>query len=75
MVDLFADKPFNVLPVSWAVAPGNPRLMSFLNTFLDYMETNGAWQKAAKPYGVTGLFVPQRQYRPLGEQFRRLGAE
>lgn len=65
MVDLFKDSPFNVLPVAWAIKPGNPRLLSFLNTMLDYMDTNGVWQAAAAKYKDTGLYLLDRNYHLL----------
>lgn len=68
MVNLFENNPFNVLPVSWAIAPGNPRLLSFLNTMLDYMETNGIWESTAAEYEDTGLYLLDRNYRPLKPQ-------
>lgn len=68
MVDLFKDKPFNVLPVAWTIAPGNPRLLTFLNNMLDYMDTNGIWQSAAAQYKDTGLSLLDRTYRPLKPQ-------
>jgi polar amino acid transport system substrate-binding protein len=68
MVDLFKDNPFNVLPVAWAINPGNPRLLSFLNTMLDYMETNGIWQAVAADYEDTGQYLLDRSYKPLKPQ-------
>ena len=65
MVDLFGDTPFNVLPVAWAIKPGNPRLMTFLNNMLDYMDTNGIWEAAASGYKDTGLYVIKRDYKAL----------
>jgi polar amino acid transport system substrate-binding protein len=68
MVDLFGDNPFNVLPVAWAIKPGNPRLLSFLNTMLDYMETNGVWQAVAAGYKDTGLYLGKTEYVPLSSR-------
>lgn len=65
MVDLFKKDPFNVLPVAWAIKPGNPRLLSFLNTMLDYMDTNGIWEAVAGKYKDTGLYLLNKEYRPL----------
>lgn len=65
MVDLFKDRPFNVLPVAWAIAPGNPRLLTFLNNMLDYMDTNAIWQSMAAEYKDTGLYFLDRNYHPL----------
>lgn len=68
MVDLFADKPFNVLPVAWAIKAGNPRLLSLLNSMLDYMETNGVWESVAAKYKDTGLYLLRRDYQLLKQQ-------
>ena len=65
MVDLFQDDPFNVLPVAWAIRPGNPRLLTFLNNMLDYMDTNGIWQTVAGGYKDTGLYLAKRGYEPM----------
>ena len=65
MVDLFGDTPFNVLPVAWAIKPGNPRLMTFLNNMLDYMDTNGIWESVAAEYKDTGLYLIKRDYKAL----------
>jgi len=65
MVDLFGDDPFNVLPVSWAIKAGNPRLLTFVNNMLDYMKTNGIWQAAAVGYTDTGLYIAKEIYQPL----------
>ena len=65
MVDLFKDDPFNVLPVAWAIRPGNPRLLTFLNNMLDYMDTNGIWQAVAADYKDTGLYLAKRGYESL----------
>ena len=65
MVDLFGDTPFNVLPVAWAIKPGNPRLMTFLNNVLDYMDTNGIWESVAAEYKDTGLYLIKRDYTAL----------
>lgn len=65
MVDLFADKPFNVLPVAWAIKSGNPRLLSFLNSMLDYMETNGIWQAVAAKYKNTGIYIRGENFQLL----------
>jgi len=68
MVDLFKDRPFNVLPVAWTIAPGNPRLLTFLNNMLDYMDTNGIWQSVAAQRKDTGFSLLDRNYHPLKPQ-------
>lgn len=68
MVDLFADKPFNVLPVAWAIKSGNPRLLSFLNSMLDYMTTNGIWDTVAAKYKDTGIYILDRNYKLLKQE-------
>lgn len=65
MVDLFGNTPFNVLPVAWAIKPGNPRLMTFLNNMLDYMDTNGIWEAVGAKYKDTGVYLVRREYKPL----------
>lgn len=68
LVDLFGANPFNVLPVSLAVAKGNQELLNFLNTLIDYMNINGKWRNASKAYAkdLGGFFVDNPNYDPLG---------
>jgi polar amino acid transport system substrate-binding protein len=68
LVDLFGATPLNVLPVSLAVAQRNQQLLSFLNTFIDYMNINGKWRNASKLYAkdLGGFFVINPNYESLG---------
>lgn len=68
LVDLFGANPFNVLPISLAVAQGNQQLRNFLNTLIDYMNINGKWRNASKAYAkdLGGFFVINPKYEPLG---------
>ena len=68
LVDLYGADPFNVLPISWAVAMGNTELLNFLNTLVDYMVINGKWLEASEKYkeDLGGFFLMQRQYLNLG---------
>ena len=72
LVDLYGADPFNVLPISWAVAKGNLELLNFLNTLADYMVINGKWAAAAERYkkDLGGFFLMQRQYQNLGTSDR-----
>jgi ABC-type amino acid transport substrate-binding protein len=65
VVDLFADHPYNVLPISWAVRKGEPELLNFLNTAIDYLRVNGRLEQFATKYGPTGFFLVRQEYSPV----------
>ncbi|HJO72030.1 MAG TPA: transporter substrate-binding domain-containing protein [Rhodospirillales bacterium] len=68
LVDLYGSDPFNVLPISFAVAKGNLELLNFLNTLVDYMRINGKWRKGAEKYkeDLGGFFEVKPNYVPFG---------
>jgi polar amino acid transport system substrate-binding protein len=66
VVDLFSDKPYNVLPIAWAVRKGEPDLLTFMNTALDYMTINGRLDQLASKYGPSGRFELRRLYDAVG---------
>lgn len=46
--DVFADHPYNLTSVGWAVRPDEARLLDFLNTSLDFFEDTGkleGWER------------------------------
>jgi polar amino acid transport system substrate-binding protein len=66
VVDLFAERPYNVLPIAWAVRKGEYDLLNFMNTALDYMLINGRLDQLANKYGPSGRFELRRSYDPVG---------
>lgn len=68
LVDLFAEKPFYMLPVAYVVSKNNQELLTFVNNLLDWMDTNEKWQEIAKNYkdDLGGIFYIDKQYRPYG---------
>lgn len=50
--DLFANRPYNLIGVSWAVRYEDLDLLTFLNTALGYLETTGFWERVDKKYGT-----------------------
>jgi polar amino acid transport system substrate-binding protein len=66
VVDLFAERPYNVLPIAWAVRKGEYDLLTFMNTALDYMLINGRLDQLASKYGPSGRFELRRSYDPVG---------
>ena len=68
LVDLYGSDPFNVLPISFAVAKGNLELLNYLNTLVDYMRINGKWRKGAEKYkaDLGGFFEVKPNYVPFG---------
>ncbi|HYB69327.1 MAG TPA: transporter substrate-binding domain-containing protein [Candidatus Bathyarchaeia archaeon] len=66
VVDLFADHPYNVLPIAWAVRKGEPELLNFINTAIEYLRVNGRLDQFAAKYGPNGFFQVRTQYQPIG---------
>ena len=68
LVDLFAEKPFYMLPVAYVVSKNNQELLTFVNNLLDWMDTNEQWQEIAKKYknDLGGIFYVDKQYHPYG---------
>ena len=56
VTNLFADHPYNLLPISWSVKKGNQEMLNFLNTAIDYLLSTGRWEKMAEPYGPNGRY-------------------
>lgn len=68
LVDLFADRPFQLLFVSYTVAKGNRELLQLINTSLDWINSTGKWQELAAPYKdqLAGVFFIKHEYKPFG---------
>lgn len=48
--DLFGDKPFNRVGAGWFVRHGDPELLLFLNTSIDWLDSSGTIADVAKKY-------------------------
>lgn len=68
LVDLFAEKPFYMLPVAYVVSKNNQELLTFVNNLLDWMETNEKWNELSKKYkdDLGGIFFIDKEYKPYG---------
>lgn len=68
LVDLFAEKPFYMLPVAYVISKNNQELLTFVNNLLDWMDTNEKWQELAKNHRkeLGGIFFIDKEYRPYG---------
>lgn len=53
--DHFANQPYNLTPVSWAVDNGEEDLLNFLNAALDVLDTEGQLQVFEKAAGASWL--------------------
>jgi polar amino acid transport system substrate-binding protein len=53
--DLFAENPYNVTPVGWAVRYEDLTLLTFINTSLEYLDTNGKLDEIDRKHGVKWL--------------------
>lgn len=62
--DVFADQPFNFLPLAWAVRKGNHDVLSVINQGIENLMVSGRWADIARPYGVHGRFVVKREMLP-----------
>ena len=54
-VDLFADNPYNVTPVAWAVRYEDLSLLAFINTCLDYLDSIGKLEELDRKYDAKWL--------------------
>jgi ABC-type amino acid transport substrate-binding protein len=68
LVDLYGDRPFNLLPIAYALKDGNQDLLQFINTGLEWMDSTGKWQELAIPYkeSLGGVFYERSTYVPFG---------
>jgi ABC-type amino acid transport substrate-binding protein len=68
LVDLFAEKPFYMLPVAYVVSKNNQELLTFVNNLLDWMDTNEKWNELSAKYkdDLGGIFFIDKQYKPYG---------
>ncbi len=66
VTDLFADHPYNVLPIAWTVKRGNEDLLAMMNTAIDWLMINNRFQTIAAKYGETGRYVAKLDLVPLG---------
>jgi ABC-type amino acid transport substrate-binding protein len=68
LVDLYGDRPFNLLAIAYALKSGNQDLLQFINTGLEWMDSTGKWQELAIPYkeNLGGVFYVRSTYVPFG---------
>lgn len=60
--DLFKDDPYNLTPVSWAVASDQPEMLAFVNNALRALEAQGKLVEYERQAGARWLH-PVREYR------------
>ena len=53
--NLFADRPYNIMPVGWAVRQNDQEFLNFLNTSIDYLESTGKMREWEKKYNARQL--------------------
>jgi ABC-type amino acid transport substrate-binding protein len=53
--DLFAQNPYNLTPVAWAVRYEDMTLLTFINTCLDYLDSTGKLAEFDKKYDAKWL--------------------
>jgi polar amino acid transport system substrate-binding protein len=68
VTDLFAENPYNVLPIAWAVRKGDQDMLNFMNTVVDYLLINGKMQGFAAKYGPVGRFQLKQIYEPVTKE-------
>lgn len=62
---LFAGQTFNTLPIAWSVRLEDTRLLSFMNTAIDFMLMSGRWDIIADKYSTVGRYKDIPQLVPL----------
>jgi ABC-type amino acid transport substrate-binding protein len=55
--DLFADKPYNLTPVSWAVRKGDNEMLNFLNSSIDTLDIQGHLREYEQKAGANWLHL------------------
>lgn len=55
VTDLFADRPYNIMPVGWAVKQNDQEFLNFLNTSIDYLISTGQMREWEKKYNARWL--------------------
>jgi ABC-type amino acid transport substrate-binding protein len=53
--DVFANDPYDISPMSWAVRPDDYRLLNFLNNSLVYLESTGKVEEWQQKYHATWM--------------------
>jgi ABC-type amino acid transport substrate-binding protein len=66
VTNLFANNPYDVLPIAWTVKRGNDDLLNMMNTAIDWLMINDRFQTIAAKYGETGRYIAKLDYTPLG---------
>jgi len=59
VTDLFQNNPFSLNPVAWAVRQDDPRWLGFLQTSLQFLETQGIFSQLESKYGAHWLHQVQ----------------
>lgn len=65
LVNLFADKPFNIAPIAWAVRHSDTELLAFINTSLEWMSVNGKIDEIVNKYPGSLRYVVDVKYREI----------
>jgi ABC-type amino acid transport substrate-binding protein len=60
----YADKPWNLNAVSWAVAKGQSSLLNVLNVAIDRLTDNNILQQWDEKYGAHWLYKKEAFYQP-----------
>jgi len=63
VVDLFADSPYNMKPITWAVRHQDQALLTFLNNAIEYMASTGELQELMRDseYDVVPFIRQKRE--------------
>jgi len=65
LVNLFADNPYNLQPIGWALRKDDHELRQFIDTALEWMRINGKVEEFVKKYPSSGRFVVRETYRAI----------
>lgn len=67
MEDLFADNPYNMKPITWAVSHEDQQLLTFLNNALNYLGSTGELQELMRDseYDIVPFIRGRREFRKV----------
>lgn len=67
MEDLFADNPYNMKPITWAVSHEDQQLLTFLNNALNYLGSTGELQELMRDseYDIVPFIRARREFHKV----------
>ncbi len=60
VIDLFGDRPFNIVGAGWFVEPNQVEWLNFLNTEIDWLQSSGEAERLASHYSLPSVTKPKQ---------------